>query len=590
MNRRRRRLGTAGVVLIGAGLAVLPNLGAHAQEDVTRPVVLPNIQVNQDYVPGRVHTEPQLAVDPTDPDTLAIVEAEFNTAQCHAHISRDGGRTWARSASDPTPPQYKACTRSSFGPNISARFGADGTLYVAAAGSETPTNAGPTDPYVARSHDLGATWEFTVIKRSEERAFKKPDGSEVRDLERFNYTRLATHPTDPNYVYAGFRRQGAFLPVGEVSERSVVAVSSDGGRSFSAPADIFESTFPLTEVKGSDAPAMSIDKNGTIYAFTKERPPLLAPGSPGSPPAQDPLPLPPGPANTCRPASANPNAPAWKPTPPTTSPPEAGKPGWGARLLMSKSVDGGRSWQASVVDSSGIVCGPCLTTPETAIDVRTGTVYVAFEQSDSGPPGPRDDRNIWFMKSTDGGASWSKRMQLNDDSVPTRNPNYDQMFPSIQVAPTGRIDVAWWDFRTDALFNPEGNGNTTRRDETCFDIYYTASSDGGDTWARNSRVSDRTMNQNEGYAFNVLYDLRGPVGLASGEDEAYMAWSDSRNGRVDLPTEDLYFTQVSYEPETEPSPSGLNWSVFLGLGMGAAFATIAFWAVGRGRKPAEPAP
>ena len=538
------------------------------------PVVTPNVQVTTDITPGRIHTEPQMLVHPDDPNILVIPEVEFNTSTCQVYVSLDRGRTWAKSPANAMPPGYKACVRPNFGSFFAAKFGIDGTLYLAGTAGLTASNAGPNDPFVARSKDLGRTWEYAIVKKSEERDFPKPDGTTARDFERFGYVRLAVHPTDPMRVYAGFRRQGAFLPVGQVSERTTVAVSTDGGATFGPPTDVLESSFPLTEVKGSDQPSMAVAKDGTIYAFTKERPPLsTVPGV-----SQAPLPPPPPPANACRPASANPAAQPWVPTPVPATPPTVGQPGAGSRMFMSTSTDDGRTWKAKTIETSGVVCGPCLTTPEAAIDAKTGDLYVVFEQSDSGPPNPRDDRNIWFMKSSDGGGTFTPRKQLNDDIDPNRKPNYDQMFPGISIAPNGRIDVAWWDFRTDALYNPAGNGNTTRRDQTCYDIFYTSSSDGGATFARNSRISDRSMNQFEGFAMNPAYDLRGPIGVASTDEEAFIAWSDPRNGTVDLPTEDTYFAKVIHE---EPAPGGGDGptikmsSVLLGLTIGLVLAGLA---------------
>jgi Neuraminidase (sialidase) len=251
-------------------------------------------------------------------------------------------------------------------------------------------------------------------------------------------------------------------------------------------------------------------------------------------------------------------------------------------MFMSKSTDDGKTWKASTIETSGVICGPCLTTPEAAIDAKTGDLYVVFEQSDTPAPNPRDDRNIWFMKSTDGGNTWSRRVQLNDDRDPNRRPNYDQFFPGISVAPNGRVDVAWWDFRTDALYNPNGNGNTTRRDQTCFDIFYTSSTDAGVSWAKNSRISDRSMNQNEGYAMNQIADLRGPIGVASTDEEAFVTWNDSRNGTFDLPTEDVYFAKVIHEEVGGGggNDSGVKGSsVLLGAAIGLVIAGLAVAAV-----------
>ena len=568
---RRVLLGLIGCVL--TAVFVTP---ATAQQPVGAigPIVTPNIQVTTDITPGRVHTEPQMLVYPPNPNILAIAEVELNSATCQVYVSRDRGRTWAKSAANAVPPGYKACARPNFGSFYAAKFGIDGTLYVAGTAGQNASSSGPNDPFVARSKDLGATWEYTVLKKSEERDFPKPDGTSARDFERFGYIRLAVHPTDPSRVYVGYRRQGAFLPTSQASERSVVAVSTDGGATFGPFTDIFESSFPLTDVKGTDQPGIAVAKDGTIYAFTKERPPA----STAAGVTQAPLPTPTGPGNICRSASAHPEAKPWVPTPVPNPVPTAGQPGAGSRLLMAKSTDDGKTWKAKVADSSGVVCGPCLTTPEAAVDAKTGDVYVVWEQSDTGPPNPRDDRNIWFMRSTDGGETFSKRVQLNDDIDPRRNPNYDQMFPGISIAPNGRVDIAWWDFRTDALYNPNGNGNTTRRDETCFDIFYTSSSDHGVTWARNSRISDRSMNQNEGFTMNLAEDLRGPIGVASTDDQAYVAWSDSRNGTFDLPTDDSYFATVVHDDkaaEVDEDSTIKGSSVLLGLAIGLVVAGLA---------------
>ncbi len=570
------------LVMFACGLVaafMAPGLVAAQSEGGAAAVVTPNIQVTQDIMPGRIWTEPQMLADPRNPNTLVIATPEFNTATCYTYLSRDRGRTWAKNEAKIVPPGYQSCVRPNFGAFFHAKFGLDGTLYVAGTAAATGTNAGPNDPFVARSRDLGKTWQYTIVKKSEERDFPKPDGTTARDFERFGYVRLAVSPTNPDLLTVGFRRQGAFLPVSQVSERTMIAVSNDGGVTFGPLTDIFESSFPLTEVKGTDQPGMGIGGDGTIYAFTKERPPPAPPSAPAAP-TQGQLPLPPGPAVNCKPSSSTPGAPEWRPTPTTVSPPQPGGPGAGARLLMSKSTDGGKTWSAKVADASGIVCIPCLTTPEAAVDPKTGDVYVVWEQSDSGPPNPRDDRNIWFMKSTDGGETFSSRVQLNDDRDAKARPNYDQMFPGISLAPNGRIDIAWWDFRTDALYNSAGNGNTTRRDATCFDIFYTSSSDRGTSWAANSRVSDRSMNQWEGLAMNPYYDLRGPVGVASTDAEAYVAWSDSRNGAFELPTEDVYMATVIHGERAAAKDEVVKASsVFLGLAIGLLVAGIAVMAV-----------
>lgn len=588
-----KRVVLARAVLAAAVGAVVATTVPAASGQVGGPIITPSVQVTDDIRPGRAHSHAIVLVHPDEPNTVVIADVNFTSVECEVHVSRDGGRTWRDAPAKPMPPEYKACLRPSFGPIIDAKFGPDGTLYYASTGG-VGAGAGPSDGYLARSADLGETWEFTVVAKSTNRVFKKLDGTTLNDDERFNYTRMAIDPTDPNRVYVGYRVEAANNGAAVVAVRSVVAASSDGGRTFGPMVDTVEGSFPREQMAGSDAPAMAVDRDGAVYSFTKERPRGFPTGFTPALPTQAALLAPPGPGNLCKPASANPEQPAFRPNPtPAEFPggrlPGANEPGAGARLLMSKSTDGGQTWESKAIDDGGVVCIPCLTTPEVAIDAATGNIYVVFELSQQPLPYPRDNRDIFFVRSTDGGDTWTPRMRLNDDSDAGRtpeNPGYDQLFPGISVAPNGRIDVAWHDFRTDALYNPGGNGRTTRRDETCWDVFATYSSDGGATWATNVRVSDRSMNQNEGFVLHLAYDLRGPIGVASTDAKAIIAWPDSRNGSFDVPTEDTYLSTAIFEDELVRDDGGVDGgSVALGAAIALVVAGIAVAGFAASRGP-----
>jgi hypothetical protein len=582
------RVRSRGWVIVALALVLSGGAASASAQRLTSPIVTPSQQVNREVTPGRNHFGQQILVSPKDRRTVVIVESEQSTnkSNCPVHVSRDGGRTWATRRSQPKPDEFGACTRGSFGPSLDARFGADGTLYVLAAGAETATGTGVTDPYVARSADLGETWEFTILARgATEVEFTKPDGSKVRDTGRYNRLRLATHPTDPRRVYAGILvNPGNLALLTEANIRSLVAVSTDGGRTFGPLVDIFAAV-PPGEIYGGDVPSVVVDKDGVVYAFTKERPPSPppAPAAPTAPTPTEPptttTTLPPGGGCPATPARTSP------PTPPTTvavpdSTPRLGSAGAGERLLFAKSTDEGKTWTARSIDDSTSVCRFCLTTPEAAIDPSTGALYVVFEHSDVGPPTPRDDRNIFFMASTDGGETWSERIRLNDDNDPGRTPNYNQFFPGISVAPNGRIDVAWFDFRTDALYHPEGRGYSSLSAEVCWDVYYTYSVDGGATWAeRNLRISDRSMNRDEGFSVNPRYDPRGPMAVAATDATTHIAWPDSRAGRTLLPVQDTYVAAVIHDLEDEGEGGVDRSSLVLGVSIGLLLAGLLVFVV-----------
>jgi hypothetical protein len=87
---------------------------------------------------------------------------------------------------------------------------------------------------------------------------------------------------------------------------------------------------------------------------------------------------------------------------------------------------------------------------------------------------------------------------------------------------------------------------------------------------------------------NAIADLRGPIGVASTNEEAFVTWNDSRNGTFDLPTEDVYFAKVIHEePEAGgggDGPAIKGSSVVLGIAIGLVIAGLAVAAVAGGAR------
>jgi hypothetical protein len=121
------------------------------------------------------------------------------------------------------------------------------------------------------------------------------------------------------------------------------------------------------------------------------------------------------------------------------------------------------------------------------------------------------------------------------------------MFPAIGVAPNGRIDLAWYDYRNDVGWK-EGDRRATFQD-----VYYASSTDGGKTFSKNVRVNDRPIDRRFG---PKLGSINGPVGVASTDKVAFIAWDDTRNGNATTSSQDIYFTRARYAPASEAFGAG----------------------------------
>lgn len=135
--------------------------------------------------------------------------------------------------------------------------------------------------------------------------------------------------------------------------------------------------------------------------------------------------------------------------------------------------------------------------------------------------------DIRLSYSTDKGETWSDPMRVNDDD----NKGADHATPAIAVNADGIVGVAWYDRRGDAS-------------NKCFEIFFTASQDGGETFLPNARVSTARTCPNvpgnvvrpeaggDGFGVAARWPAGGDYsGLAASADGLFhILWSDSRTG------------------------------------------------------------
>lgn len=140
-----------------------------------------------------------------------------------------------------------------------------------------------------------------------------------------------------------------------------------------------------------------------------------------------------------------------------------------------------------------------------------GNVYVLQSVN---PPGS-DPLDVMFIRSTDGGATWTPPIRVNDDP-PLSHAN--QWFGTMAVSPNGRIDVVWNDTRNDLLVVHS-------------EVYYTYSLDAGDHWAPSIPITP-SYNHAIGYpSQNKMGDYYHMIADADG---ANLAFAATFNGEQDV--------------------------------------------------------
>ena len=169
---------------------------------------------------------------------------------------------------------------------------------------------------------------------------------------------------------------------------------------------------------------------------------------------------------------------------------------------------------------------------------RTGRAYVIWTQE---TPNESNNTDIMLQYSNDNGTTWSPAVRLNDDR--TVNSQYN---PAIALdQSSGDVAVSWYDTRNDLGTGGSGDTNGVPNDD--FQIWATDTTNGGTTFAPNFQVSRGTSNAVDA---NSSFDTGDYTHAAFQSGAFWPAWSDNSNSTHDNPNGtlhqfDLYTAKVS---------------------------------------------
>lgn len=187
-------------------------------------------------------------------------------------------------------------------------------------------------------------------------------------------------------------------------------------------------------------------------------------------------------------------------------------------LMFDRSTDQGTTWLTNDINTAGSHIDWIYSIPGVNLGVtfpfiacdrsggpHNGNIYISWADKRNGG----NDADVFIVRSTDGGITWSLPIRINDDL-----PGKHQFFPTMTVDPvTGKIWVVFFDRR---------NYTDTRTD-----VYIAVSEDGGNTF-KNSRISETPF-----IPFNTVF-FGHYLGVAANDDHVFSVWNRMDDGENSL--------------------------------------------------------
>ncbi len=472
---------------------------------------------------GRIpyQNEPHIAVNPRDSDNVIMASHDYDTFCTVIYASIDGGETWE----GPIP--SKPLQRDDFCSDPILGFDRQGTAYhgFLSIGSRL-ANLGRIIAVVdelriavIKSGDGGFTWtEPTLAAWGDIRIFSdrveiiSPDKPWMAvGPSRLNPDSDAIYITYTEFkVSYPFMADFPFLGVPTVSVTIKMVKSEDGGETWSKPIAVSPTFSYVAGEIGHEGRSYGRIVQGSYVAVAPDGRVYVA--------YYDSL----------------------------SDGPFRGQ----FAVMITWSDDGGETWETpvrvTIMDELDYYLRPTIFRawssmfPQLAISPDGQNIYIAFAAN---PPGP-DDSDIYFVKSTDRGLTWSTPKRVNDDLS-----DRDQFFPAMAVDPEGVIHIMWGDRRDDPK-------------DIRYHIYYTFSNDTGESFIENGRVSDYPSNPSLG----IPIFIGDYFAMAAGENDVYLVWTDSRTGQRGSPNQDIAFARrrpiplptIFIDPPEGPAGEGIT--------------------------------
>jgi Neuraminidase (sialidase) len=194
-----------------------------------------------------------------------------------------------------------------------------------------------------------------------------------------------------------------------------------------------------------------------------------------------------------------------------------------ARMVISKSTDGGDTWSTPIlITTANLVPDTCFCAfygslpntservaniPAIAVDNSTrptaGNLYVVFYHWTG------TQMQVRVTTSSDGGTTWGTPVNVSTST------SGDQFFPWINLASNGRIAVTWLDRRNDAA-------------NLRYQPFFAISTNAGTSFGTNRALSNTASNpNNDGFGGTFMGDYRGHVWVGKA---FYASWMDMRTG------------------------------------------------------------